>query len=143
MNILHDMGLAIVVSDAAEQNDICCPLNDIIMGKNVTLWSMNHMNVNHIDVDENTVDDGFESHGNTEEMVRNDIIDVLNIKENTSPVNADNIYRMDSDYTVDDDFESHESTEEMLRNGIFDELNIKIMAMHRIIGRELPTATMH
>ena len=98
MNILHDMGLAIVVSDAAEQNDICCPLNDIIMGKNVTLWSMNHMNVNHIDMDSDyTVNDGFESHERTEEMLRNGIFDVLKIKENTSPVNAENIYRMDSD----------------------------------------------
>jgi hypothetical protein len=30
-------------------------------------------------------------------MLRNGIFDVLNIKENTSPVNAENIYRMDSD----------------------------------------------
>jgi hypothetical protein len=44
-----------------------------------------------------TVDDDFESHESPEEMLRYGIFDVLNIKENTSPVNAENIYH----YTFD------------------------------------------
>ena len=83
----YDMGLNMVLSINAEQNDICCPLNDIIMCDNVALGPMD---VHHIDVDENTVDDGFDSHG-TEAMLRNGMINGLKIKENTSLVNADNI----------------------------------------------------